>query len=98
MSFPFSPIDGQTWTNPLGTQYRFDSTRTAWLINSQAVIVNGITGVQGLTGPAGAGFTGLQGIQYNSVPVYATNAAAVAALGTGVVYALTGTYALYVTH
>jgi hypothetical protein len=37
-------------------------------------------------------------LQYNSVPVYATNAAAVAALGTGVVYALTGTYALYVTH
>ena len=31
MSFPFSPSDGQTYTNSLGTQYRYDATKTAWL-------------------------------------------------------------------
>jgi hypothetical protein len=48
--FPSNPIDGQTWTNPLGTQYRYDATRTAWLITGQVLL--GITGVQGVTGLA----------------------------------------------
>jgi hypothetical protein len=53
-SFPLSPVNGQIWTNPLGTGYVYDSTRTAWLINSQTVVgqtgLQGPTGVQGQTG------------------------------------------------
>ena len=51
MSFPFSPIDGQVYFNNLGTGYKFDSTRVAWLISSQTII--GLTGLQGPTGIIG---------------------------------------------
>ena len=67
MAFPSSPIDGQLYSQALGTEYRYDSTRTAWIINGQAI--TGATGVQGLTGVAGetgvagvAGETGVQGV------------------------------------
>ena len=60
MSFPFSPYNGQLYTNALGTSYRYDAARAAWLINSQTIV--GLTGVQGLTGPQGyQGNTGVQG-------------------------------------
>ena len=57
MTFPAGPIDGQTYTNALSTVYKYDSTRTTWLIKTQ----NGLTGIQGPTGLQGTGFTGLQG-------------------------------------
>ena len=70
MSFPFSPYNGQLYTTALGTSYVYDTTRAAWLINSQTII--GLTGVQGITGPQGTqgntgvqGGTGLQGLQGN---------------------------------
>lgn len=33
MSFPLSPVNGQAYTNALGTKYVYDSTRTAWNIS-----------------------------------------------------------------
>ena len=57
MSFPFSPTNGQLYTTALGTSYRYDAARTAWIINSQTIV--GLTGVQGQTGLQGS--TGLQG-------------------------------------
>ena len=63
MTFPASPINDQTYVNALGTEYLYDSTRTAWKIFSQNV--TGITGLQGFTGIQGEtgiqGFTGIQG-------------------------------------
>jgi hypothetical protein len=61
MSFPFSPYDGQTYTNVNGTGYQYSAVANLWRIVSQTL--TGGTGIQGLTGPMGAGFTGLQGIQ-----------------------------------
>jgi hypothetical protein len=34
MAFPLTPTDGEFYTNTLGTVYRYDSTRTAWLIST----------------------------------------------------------------
>lgn len=65
MSFPSSPINGQSFTNTLGTSWLYDATRQAWLINSHTVIgETGIQGPQGDTGIQGVqGATGTQGIQ-----------------------------------
>lgn len=59
MSFPVSPISGQSFTNTLGTRFLYDSTRNAWLIDTQAVTgfygatgIMGSTGIQGITGTA----------------------------------------------
>ena len=60
LGFPLSPINGQTYTTSLGTNYVYDSSRTAWLINSSS-------GSQGLTGMPGiTGSNGIQGITGNS--------------------------------
>jgi len=32
MAFPVSPTNGQTYTTALGTFYKYDATRTSWLI------------------------------------------------------------------
>ena len=61
MSFPQTPTNGQLYSNPIGTQFQYDSTRHAWNIVSQAV--TGVTGVQGPTGIQGLGQTGIQGMQ-----------------------------------
>lgn len=62
--FPFSPVNDQTYTNPLGTTWRYDSTRTAWLIIGGVGM--GGTGLQGITGLYGQtgiqGNTGIQGL------------------------------------
>lgn len=64
MSFPQVPIDGQSYSNALGTEYRFDSTRSIWVINSQEITGNtGIQGVTGISGSSGSnGVTGVQGV------------------------------------
>ena len=51
MAFPTAPYDGELYTNQLQTEYRYDSTRGAWIINSQEI--TGATGVQGATGIQG---------------------------------------------
>jgi hypothetical protein len=43
MSFPLSPSNNDLYTNGLGTQYKYDSTRTAWVINGSG-ITGGIAG------------------------------------------------------
>jgi hypothetical protein len=65
MSFPSSPTDGQLYSQALGTEYRYDSTRAAWLINSQEITgATGVQGIQGATGTDGVqGDTGADGIQ-----------------------------------
>ena len=44
MAFPQNPVSGQTFVTPLNTSYIYDSTRTAWLLNSSTN-----TGVQVVT-------------------------------------------------
>jgi hypothetical protein len=51
--FPANPGDGQLFLNALGTQYKYDSTRTAWLIANQTLLgATGVQGQQGITGIA----------------------------------------------
>jgi hypothetical protein len=65
MSFPLTPVDGALYTTALGTNYRYDSTRTAWNIVSQTM--TGVTGIQGSSGIQGAtGLRGDTGIQGNT--------------------------------
>lgn len=63
MSFPINPSDGDTYTNLLGTRYKYSESNKAWRISSQEII--GATGMQGETGLAGStgliGETGAQG-------------------------------------
>lgn len=49
MAFPTSPIDGQSYTNALGTQYRYVLADTAWKI------VSGSGGGSGMVGPGTVG-------------------------------------------
>lgn len=69
MSFPISPVDGQSYTNILGTQYLYVAANGAWKINSllptgaQGITgAIGLTGLRGLTGLSGTGVTGFQGV------------------------------------
>lgn len=59
MAFPTNPINGEQYTNALGTRYVYNSVATAWEIESP---IMGITGMQGATGAKGTnGITGYQG-------------------------------------
>jgi hypothetical protein len=40
MAFPISPVDGQLYTNSLGTVYRYSSASTAWKISTQTVFTS----------------------------------------------------------
>lgn len=60
MAFPINPIDGEAYTNTLGTRYIYTAADNRWNIQTQNM---GWTGAQGATGPLGGpqGVTGLQG-------------------------------------
>ncbi len=59
MAFPINPIDGQQYTNALGTRYIYVAVDTSWEIESP---IMGVTGMQGVTGVNGYfGITGYQG-------------------------------------
>ena len=47
MSFPSSPVNGQLYTNALGTEYIYVSADGAWKIHSATI--QGMTGLQGVT-------------------------------------------------
>jgi hypothetical protein len=57
MAFPQNPINGQTYTNALGTQYSYVTSKGAWEIASQSI--QGNPGATGVVGPVGA--TGIVG-------------------------------------
>jgi hypothetical protein len=59
MPFPISPVDGEFYTNHLGTRYVYRESTTSWDICLQEI--QGNTGLQGQTGAQGLGVTGLQG-------------------------------------
>lgn len=54
MPFPTSPTNDQTFSNPLGCLYKYDSTHKVWNVTGQpAVGIQGATGIQGLQGTTG---------------------------------------------
>lgn len=73
MPFPINPIDGERYTNVLGTTYVYRSSDNIWNMdgtNLQSVTgLIGYTGLQGQTGPQGVtglrGSTGLAGPTFN---------------------------------
>lgn len=53
MAFPTSPVNGEVYTNALGTRYVYNSTNAKWVILYQDVGVTGPKGLDGITGPQG---------------------------------------------
>jgi len=75
MSFPVNPSNDEIYINSLGTQYKYVSADSKWIIESKAVLGNqGVTGLQGVTGTQGVkgdtgidySVTGIINISYNN--------------------------------
>lgn len=83
MSFPISPVDGQTYTNALGTIYIYDSTDNKWNIQSQNLGVTGIQGAIGYTGLRGVtGLRGITGLKGDAGAIGATGLRGVTGIGS----------------
>jgi hypothetical protein len=72
MSFPLNPSNDEIYINALGTQYKYVSADSKWIIESKEVLGNqGVTGLQGATGDQGTqgtqGVTGLSGVTVDSI-------------------------------
>ena len=87
MSFPLSPNPGDYYTTNLGILYRYDGTRTAWMIQDNSIVgssgysgysgYSGATGAEGSSGASGtngsSGYSGKSGYSGTSVGVVSNN-------------------------